>query len=70
MQNLDFITISLKLCVQSRATKLGKEHKACKGAEGAQPGEKEAQGDLTGFYNSLKGNFSEVGSDLFSQVPG
>lgn len=67
MQNLDFITISSKLCVQSQATKLGKEHKASKGAEGAQPGEKEAQGDFTALYDSLKGDFSEVRSGLFSQ---
>lgn len=68
MQNLDFIKISSKLCVQSRTTKLEKKHKAFKGAEGVQPGEKEAQGDLTALYYSLKADFCEVGSGLFSQV--
>lgn len=37
-----------------------------KGAEGVQPGEKEAQGDLTALYNSPKGDFSEVRWGLVS----
>lgn len=68
MQNLDFIKISSKLCVKSKATKLGKEHNACKGAEGVQSGKKESQGDRTALYNSLKADFCEVGSGLFSQI--